>query len=408
MATDDTVVLDAPQQGPSPAWSRQTKFTVAMGLVAAILFGVWLARGVVPIAAFAGLVAFLVAPAIRWMSERLHLPRPLALLVTYAVVLFVLLVIGFLVAKAVAGSIDEIRPDETWDSLRRTVLDWLTGIRHVSILGLDIDLSQVVDPIRENLSGRSGGKIGLTGGQANDLVGGVLDPLLRLSRLVTTPIFAGLVILLAAVYLNAESGRYYTAISGRIPPDYADDVARLSHRYGRIWKGYIYGQLVNSITLGILIWLVLWLLGVKGAFLLGLILAVLNMIPTFGPVFAAIPAVLIALATGSTRLGLSHLLFALVVAVVYIVVVQLHSNLMAPLITGKAVHMSPAVIMLGLLVGFELAGLVGAILVVPVLATLKESGRYAIAKLLDEDPFAGEREPPPGPTVEVAEADAGQ
>ncbi len=44
MATDDTVVLDAPQQGPSPAWSRQTKFAVAMGLVAAILFGVWLAR----------------------------------------------------------------------------------------------------------------------------------------------------------------------------------------------------------------------------------------------------------------------------------------------------------------------------------------------------------------------------
>jgi len=111
------------------------------------------------------------------------------------------------------------------------------------------------------------------------------------------------------------------------------------------------------------------------------------MIPTFGPIIASGPGILAALALGSTRLDVSNLTFALIVGATYLVVVQLQANLMAPLITGRAVQMSPAAILVGLIVGFQVGGLVGSLLVVPVLATLKEASRYTMAKLLDRDPF---------------------
>jgi predicted PurR-regulated permease PerM len=79
--------------------------------------------------------------------------------------------------------------------------------------------------------------------------------------------------------------------------------------------------------------------------------------------------------------------FTVLVIVVYVIVVQVQANLMAPFITGQAVQMSPATILIGLLVGFQVGGLVGSLLVVPVLASIKEAGKYVLAKLLDRDPF---------------------
>ncbi|MEZ5239621.1 MAG: AI-2E family transporter [Microthrixaceae bacterium] len=162
-----------------------------------------------------------------------------------------------------------------------------------------------------------------------------------------------------------------------------------------IWRGYLYGQLLGSLIVGLLM-VVLWFIGLPGAFVFALTLGVLNMIPTFGPILAAIPAVLAALALGSNRLDWGNLGFAVLVTVLYLVVVQLQANLVAPFITGKAVRLSPATVIIGLLVGVQVGGLVGALLVVPVIATGKEYGRYVIAKLADTDPFPprGGREEP--------------
>ena len=111
------------------------------------------------------------------------------------------------------------------------------------------------------------------------------------------------------------------------------------------------------------------------------------MIPTFGPILAAIPAVLAAITLGSSKLDWGNLPFALLIIAIYLVVVQLQANLVAPFITGRAVKLSPATVILGLLIGVQVGGLIGAVLVVPVIATGKEFGRYVIAKLTDGDPF---------------------
>ena len=105
-----------------------------------------------------------------------------------------------------------------------------------------------------------------------------------------------------ALYLSADSHRFHAALFAQVPEPYAADAERVEARIGRVWRGYLYGQLLNRLATGLLVWFVLWLIGLPGAFVLGLIMMVLNMIPTFGPIIAAVPGVLTAIALGSTRL----------------------------------------------------------------------------------------------------------
>jgi predicted PurR-regulated permease PerM len=124
---------------------------------------------------------------------------------------------------------------------------------------------------------------------------------------------------------------------------------------------------------------------------MGAIMVVLNMIPTFGPILAAIPGVLAALISGSTRWpDLEHWWFALIVAGIYLVVVQLQANIIAPKVMGTAVQLRPAIVLIGLMVGFQVGGLLGSLLAVPVIASIRDVAVYVWAKLLDNDPFPDE------------------
>jgi predicted PurR-regulated permease PerM len=146
--------------------------------------------------------------------------------------------------------------------------------------------------------------------------------------------------------------------------------------------------LINSFITGLMVFAVLALVGVQGAFLMGVIMMLFNMVPTFGPIIAAIPGVLAALVGGSTTWpDMNSFIFALIVAGIYVVVVQAQANVIAPKVMGRAVRLSPVIIMISLIVGFNVAGLIGSLLAVPIVATIKEFVSYLYAKVIDREPF---------------------
>lgn len=101
----------------------------------------------------------------------------------------------------------------------------------------------------------------------------------------------------------------------------------------------------------------------KYPLLLGIIIGVTDIIPYFGPILGAIPALMIA-ATVSTSL--------LIKAGITIAILQfVESNILSPYIVGKSLRMHPVIIMLALLVGGEVAGIVGLLISVPVLAVIR-------------------------------------
>ena len=127
--------------------------------------------------------------------------------------------------------------------------------------------------------------------------------------------------------------------------------------------GYIRGQIFVCVLIGICSSALFWLVGMPYPLLLGVIVGVTNIIPYFGPVIGAVPAVAIAAAMSVKMV--------LIVAGIVLLLQFLEGNILSPLIVGKSLHMHPVFIMFALLAGGEIAGLPGMIFAVPLLAVFK-------------------------------------
>lgn len=128
---------------------------------------------------------------------------------------------------------------------------------------------------------------------------------------------------------------------------------------------WMQGQLVLALIVGALLYPGLVILQVPHALLLAVLAAVFELIPVFGQLMAAVPAVAVAAASG----GLTE---ALLVAGLYIVVQQFEAHLIYPNVVKKIVGVPPLLVILALLVGFELVGFLGVLLSVPIAGALQE------------------------------------
>ena len=127
--------------------------------------------------------------------------------------------------------------------------------------------------------------------------------------------------------------------------------------------GYLRGQLLVCTIIGAFAAFLFWLFGLNYSLLLGIVIGVTNIIPYFGPLIGAVPALLVAV-TISTGMVIK-------VAIIIIVLQFLEGNVISPIIMGKTLKLHPLVIIFALLVGGEVGGILGLILAVPILAFLK-------------------------------------
>ncbi len=376
---------------PSPLWGNNAKLLiVSMAFVLAI-FGTYLIRNVIAIAALAGLIAFLVAPIIRLGVRHLHIPRGIALLVAYLVVFVGTVGFGVLLARSIVESVIELDPIGLVDEVRMWLLTEADTNGHVVVLGLTVDISAFLDSLQSSALPGDGQVTAIDAERILDYLGAGFSGVKTAVGIVTALITSAIITTLVAMYLNADSGRMHDATLASFPPGYERDGHMMMAAQKSVWRGYLYGQLINSLITGTFVFVVLWFVGLPGAFLMGMIMVVLNMIPTFGPILAAIPGVLAALLSGSTRWPeLENYWFALIVIGIYLLVVQLQANIIAPRVMGTAVNLRPAVILVGLMVGFQVGGLLGSLLAVPVIASIRDIGVYIWRKLIDADPWPGE------------------
>ncbi|MGQ9518417.1 MAG: AI-2E family transporter, partial [Anaerolineae bacterium] len=135
--------------------------------------------------------------------------------------------------------------------------------------------------------------------------------------------------------------------------------------------------------------------------ILGLLAGVLEVIPNFGPVLAAVPAILLALFQGSRFIPVGNAWFALVIAGAYVLIQQIENNYLVPRIIGRSVKLHPVVVLVGAVAGAYLGGILGVFLAAPVIASARVLGRYLYHKVLDMEPFEPVlvplREPEPMP-----------
>jgi len=166
-------------------------------------------------------------------------------------------------------------------------------------------------------------------------------------------------------YLAVEEdgvGKFLKAITTIKHEKYVVSLWKRSQRKIGLW---MQGQLVLAVVVGMLVYLGLLITGVPNALLLAFLAGAFEIIPLFGPIMASIPAIAIGFVAGGVPL-------AGVVAGLYIIIQQFENQLIYPLVVKKVVGVSPIVSILALAIGWQLAGLTGLILSVPVAAVIIE------------------------------------
>lgn len=181
-------------------------------------------------------------------------------------------------------------------------------------------------------------------------------------------IFGGLFSFILILVLS-----FYLAVRDRGIEEFLAIITPVKHEkyINSLWKRsqtkigrWMQGQLLLGLIVGVLVYLGLTILGVEYALLLAIIAALFELIPLFGPILAAIPAVLIAF-LDSFSLGF-------MVLGLYTIIQQFENHLIYPLVVRKVVGVSPIVVILSLIIGAKLAGFLGLVLAVPVAAAIME------------------------------------
>ena len=196
-------------------------------------------------------------------------------------------------------------------------------------------------------------------------LGGVFGNAVTAASQIFGGVFSFVLIIVFSFYFAViETGvdDFLRIVTPRSHQDYVLGLWRRSQHKIGLW---MQGQLMLALIVGVLVYLGLTILGVPHALVLAIIAAVFEIIPVFGPMLAAVPAVTVAFVAGGAPLGL------LTIAL-YVIVQQFENHLIYPLVVTRVVGVPPLLVILALIVGAELAGFLGVILSVPVAAALQE------------------------------------
>lgn len=334
------------------------------------------------------LIVYLLAPPIERLA-RLGLPRSIAILVVYAAAVLVIVEGLNLTLRPL---VDQIRQFAT--DLPGLVDQFRVQMERLGAVYRGLELPPAIrDAVDEWLAKLAAGDIGFDPA--------VLLPVLRATTGFVGTIFAFLIVPVWAFYLLKDSPSLVRGFQASVPPEWRADIDAVVSIVARVFSSWIRGQVLLGLAVGIATFAGLLVLGAtvdpifsRFAVLLAVIAGLLELLPIIGPIIAAVPAILIAATAGVEAAGAAFLL--------YLAIQQVENNLLVPKIQGDATNLHPSAVMLALVIGGAVAGLLGAILALPITAAAREVYAHLFARLSVpvEAPVRGPaaRVPGDGPT----------
>jgi predicted PurR-regulated permease PerM len=366
----------------SPSAPRFTAISprVALLVGTAILLAVllWMARDAVRPFVVGLLVVYLLDPPVRWLVRR-GLRRTLAILLVYVVT--VVLIVEFL-NLTLAPLINEIA----------SFIRDLPGLAQQLQAQADrlpeiYDRFAIPDAVRQWIDSMiaSIGQGGPGGAPAFDPTD--LFPILTGATSIVGGLFGYIILPVWIFYILKDRVALTEQFDKSLPATWRFDTWAILRIVRRLFGQWVRAQLVLGVTVGVFTFIGLIVLSrlvdpVFGryAVLLSVTAGILELLPIIGPIISAVPAVLLA-----ATAGLEPVIAALVL---YTLVQQVENNVLVPKIQGDAIEMHPALVMFAIVVGGALAGLLGAILALPIAAALRDVARYLFRRLSPEAPDA--------------------
>jgi len=384
-------------------WKTSTKYIVGIGLIIFSITVIYISRSVLPSLIIAALIAFLVKPLVDFFKNKLRFPKGLAVLFTYIIAIIIILLAPLILIPSVINAVNFFINID-YQVLINNILSWIETTlinlkeSQVHLIGIPIDFDRIVDSILPGIQGVSPAitptlpsidvivnstisAFSLSYGLAVGFVGSV-----------TSGIVAFFFMILASIYLSLDARQFYNGLIDNIPKPFSQEFGILLVRLRRIWGSFFRGQITLMLIVGTSVSLGLTILGLPGAFALGLLAGLLEIIPNLGPILAAIPALLVALIQGSYLYDINNLIFAIIVMGFYLLIQAMENYAIVPRVLGGAVELHPLVVLTGVLVGATTWGILGALLAAPTIASCREIIQYLLNKMLDQEPFPTEED----------------
>lgn len=292
------------------------------------------------------LIAWLVEPAINYFVKN-KVGRKLATVVVYLMLIFIIILIAALIVPEFIAQVNELitRIPNFLKSINTFINDTFKSTA-------DFDLSSVKETLINTINN-------FVNNFTSENLTGIVEKLSSSIKVVSNFVLG----ILIAFYLSLDFKNVNKYVSILVPNRFHEDIKKIGKPLNEMLRNYVNGTLLSCLFVMILSLIGFLISGVSSPLLFAIFCAITNLIPYFGPYIGGIPVVLIGF-TMNPYVGFGCL--------ITVVLVQfLEGNILNPLIVGKAVDLHPIILMLSLLVFEYFFGILGMVIAVPIVATLK-------------------------------------
>ncbi|HJS17231.1 MAG TPA: AI-2E family transporter [Anaerolineales bacterium] len=369
----------------SPRWSSTTKLLV--GLVAIGIFAFLLARfqSLIPPLLIIIIISYLFHPLAALIANGLGVSWKAAVGILYLSIF--ISIIGLLTVGGI-GLVGQVQ--SLIDQVQSIIADIPALIEEISgqvykIGPFTVDMPTIAQSaiVRQVLSfvqpllGRTGNLVAAVASGAAQIVG-----------------WTFFILIVSYFIVNESNG-----ISGNLIridlPGHSEDLRKLSSQMGRIWNGFLRGQIIIFFLAFVIYAILLNLLGVRFALGLALMAGLARFLPYIGPAITWITMALVTFFQASKPFGLEEnpLVYVAIVVGLSLFIDQVLDNYVSPRIMAQTLRVHPAAVLVAALIMANLLGVLGVVIAAPLLASLTLLSRYTMRKMFDQDPF------PPGDAI---------
>lgn len=333
-----------------PIYISLTLGSVFKVILAAVLFYfMFLLRNLLLVLLTATILATAIEPITKLLIRK-KIPRVFSVIIIYLTIISSLAAISYVFIPPLINDTA---------SIVRTIPEYVTELSQSDRFTQFPALSNFVEEITSFENSKDW--TNLVGGHSDGTTAGIVTTFSGLSG----GLLSALLIIVFSFYLAVQEDGVSNLIRLIIPVQhekYAIDLWKRSQRKIGLW---MQGQLLLSVIIGVLTYLGLSILGINNALFLAILAGIFELIPVFGPIISAIPAIAFGLMQGGVSL-------ALIVTGMYTVIQQFESQLIHPLVVKKIVGIPALLAIIALIVGARIAGFLGIIISVPVTAAIME------------------------------------
>jgi predicted PurR-regulated permease PerM len=291
-------------------------------------------------------LAIALSPAVDWLQAKGIRRRGYAVALTSLGVVGVITLIGWLVIPQLVDQVNEFA---------RKVPDYVDDLtKGEGRLGFLETKYHIVDRVRDAVNEGGASKVfGLSG------------TAISITKSVLTMIAAIITIVALTYFMLLEGPMWMERVYSLFSTPTQKRLRGINGAIAQAVGGYVTGNLLISVVAGVVSGLVFWIMGVPFALALGLLVAILDLVPLVGATIAAI------IATTVAFLGTETIWPGIVVLIFFIVYQQIENHLLQPLVYGRTVQLSPLIVLIAVLIGASLAGVLGALGAIPVAGAIQ-------------------------------------